>query len=163
MECSETDCQNKSISRGLCKKHYEYYWKRGLLENTGGPGSSRTVEDGLKWCAYHRDTHPEEMFTPFETTCKEGKTLRHIFRQYKLTESEYKSMLGICPICLEREVKYVDHDHSCCAGKSSCGSCVRGVLCPPCSTAIAQFGDDPAIMLRAIEYLTNNRSNKSVC
>lgn len=33
----------------------------------------------------------------------------------------------------------IDHDHRCCGGKRSCGSCVRGILCTTCNTALAGF------------------------
>ena len=34
---------------------------------------------------------------------------------------------------------YVDHDHGCCPGESSCGHCVRGVLCVRCNLIIGAF------------------------
>ena len=39
----------------------------------------------------------------------------------------------------------IDHDHE--TGK------VRGLLCHECNTALGKFGDDPAILLRAVDYL----------
>ena len=40
---------------------------------------------------------------------------------------------GVCASCKEKAKLFVDHDHSCCEGKLSCGSCVRGLLCNTCN------------------------------
>lgn len=47
----------------------------------------------------------------------------------------------------------VDHDHTCCPGKRSCGRCVRGLLCNRCNRALGQFGDDIETLRRAVAYL----------
>jgi Recombination endonuclease VII len=48
---------------------------------------------------------------------------------------------------------HVDHDHSCCRGRRSCGTCVRGLACHPCNTAIGLLGDDPERMRRVADNL----------
>lgn len=43
-----------------------------------------------------------------------------------------------------RSVLVVDHDHNCCpAGKTSCGRCVRGLICRGCNSAAGLLSDDP--------------------
>ena len=49
----------------------------------------------------------------------------------------------------------VDHDHTCCPGKRSCGKCVRGLLCSDCNFGLGKFRDQPGLLNRAVEYLTN--------
>ncbi|MGW3992195.1 endonuclease VII domain-containing protein [Amycolatopsis sp. NPDC004772] len=49
----------------------------------------------------------------------------------------------------------VDHDHSCCPGSTSCGKCVRGLLCGPCNVLLGRFRDSPDPFRRAIEYLAD--------
>jgi hypothetical protein len=47
----------------------------------------------------------------------------------------------------------VDHDHACCPGPTSCGRCVRGLLCGPCNSVLAHFRDDPELFRRCLAYL----------
>ena len=80
---------------------------------------------------------------------------------FAMTYEEYQSMLqrqnGVCAICqqpptviLKRNQTLralaVDHDHS--TGK------IRGLLCDVCNRALGQFKDNPAILFRAILYLS---------
>lgn len=60
-----------------------------------------------------------------------------------------------CKICRNPfiETPHIDHDHSCCPGISSCGKCVRGLLCRGCNIGIGFLKDDPAIVRGALEYL----------
>lgn len=77
--------------------------------------------------------------------------------QYNITLEEYIEILytnqnGVCPLCevkapsieemIEDRFWSVDHYHSCCPNKSSCGKCVRGILCDPCNNAMKQPMDN---------------------
>lgn len=79
-----------------------------------------------------------------------------IKRLYGLTLAEYDAMViaqeNRCAICRTDEpgghggrTWHVDHDHE--TGR------VRGLLCSPCNTGLARFGDNPAVLRRAAEYL----------
>lgn len=79
---------------------------------------------------------------------------------YNLSSTQYTNMLesqgSTCAVCrasIARETAQVDHDHSCCAGDSSCGRCVRGLLCASCNRGLAAFHDDLQRLRRAIRYL----------
>lgn len=82
---------------------------------------------------------------------------------YGLTRAAFDDLLigqgGRCAICanvfgdMRPLGPTVDHDHSCCPGSKSCGQCVRALLCTKCNMGLGAFGDDPAIMATAIEYL----------
>lgn len=68
----------------------------------------------------------------------------------------WRDQEGCCKVCLvpQTDTMRVDHDHSCCPGKSnSCGECVRGLLCNKCNVAIAMFEDDPIRMREAAAYV----------
>jgi len=59
-----------------------------------------------------------------------------------------------CDICGDKqETLAIDHDHDCCSGKYSCGSCIRGFLCNNCNNGLGRFRDDPLLLRAAIEYL----------
>jgi hypothetical protein len=98
------------------------------------------------------------------TYCRECTVaLGHInnLKNYGLTRDDYvnmeKSQNGICKICGESE-KYnkrlsVDHDHSCCSGITSCGKCIRGLLCSNCNRVLGQVNDNKILLQKMIKYL----------
>jgi len=84
------------------------------------------------------------------------------FRRYKLTPDDYDTMLAIqgggCAICGrvagEATRLFVDHDHACCPARvSTCGKCVRGLLCASCNPLLGRAGDSIEWLQRAIDYL----------
>lgn len=95
--------------------------------------------------------------------CKECYRDRNLQRRFKITLSEYGDMLkgqgGVCAICGNSDTRSlsVDHDHSCCPGDRSCGSCIRGLLCGECNTGLGRFKDNVATMRRAIQYLEEHK------
>lgn len=80
---------------------------------------------------------------------------------YGLDIGEYRELKeyqgGTCAICQRATGKTknlaIDHDHTCCAGKTSCGDCVRGLLCGPCNSMLAHARDSAAMFSRAWHYL----------
>jgi hypothetical protein len=83
---------------------------------------------------------------------------------YGLTPEAYGALLeaqgGGCAICGSPDPRNgsglrwaVDHDHACCAGKKTCGRCVRALLCHPCNQGLGLFGDDPVRLRAAAAYL----------
>lgn len=87
---------------------------------------------------------------------------RRTLSVYTLPIAEYEALKefqnGKCAICQRATGKTkrlaVDHDHTCCSGKTSCGDCVRGLLCGPCNSMLAHLRDDKASFQRAWRYLT---------
>lgn len=85
---------------------------------------------------------------------------RDLRRKYGITIEDYDRMLaeqnGLCAVC--RVVDHgrgpgtrlnVDHCHT--------SGAVRGLLCAACNKGLGNFRDEPAIMTRAIAYLSAAR------
>lgn len=89
-----------------------------------------------------------------------------LWHQHGITLDDYQEMLdeqgGVCKICGSPDPKMggdkvarfvVEHDHSCCPGQRTCGSCIRGLTCHPCNRLLGQAKDDPEILIKAAAYL----------
>lgn len=87
-----------------------------------------------------------------------------IKHRYNLTPEEYEGMLkdqnNVCLVCEKTPERWcVDHDHSCCPGKRSCGQCIRGLLCYGCNRLLGYIESDPDIVSKAQGYLLRRVSN----
>lgn len=102
------------------------------------------------------------------TYCKECssilKTTRTI-NNYGITVDQFHELLEkqnySCRICGLKDSTYrvrlsIDHDHSCCPGRKSCGKCIRGLLCHPCNMALGSAKDDIEILQKMINYLKSD-------
>lgn len=51
---------------------------------------------------------------------------------------------------------HMDHDHACCPEKAtSCGKCLRGLLCSRCNVVLGYVKDDPDVLRGAAVYLAD--------
>lgn len=98
------------------------------------------------------------------------KRAAYMKNRYNITMDQYQSMLssqgGVCAICkrLQTDQYYaVDHDHSCCAGKKSCGRCVRGLLCKSCNSGLGCFRDNLVSLRAATSYLEGWSLDEDTC
>lgn len=101
-------------------------------------------EKGLARAKRRRVEDPEGFkFMDFQTKLK---------LNYNLTVDQYHSLQEkqdfSCAICGadDRGNLYVDHKH----GETK----VRGLLCNQCNTAIGLMQDDPAVLQRAVHYVS---------
>ncbi len=110
-------CERYASKSLLCTGHYQ------RLQKTGRLGS-----DPIR-VARERDVN---------RTQKD----RSLWSHYRMTLEQYEQILEgqnhTCPICSEVEPRkwHVDHDHSCCSGRNSCGGCIRGIICERCNIHI---------------------------
>jgi hypothetical protein len=89
---------------------------------------------------------------------KKANDKRNITK-YGISVEQFNQMLqdqgGCCAICdiPQSELKVrmaIDHDHA-----KPLPDGIRGLLCPKCNTALGLLKDSPAIISRALRYLTS--------
>lgn len=131
---------------------------------------NNAAKDGLQgWCKgcvneaqrAHYQRNREQLLTRYTPEHRREQRLRY---QYGLTPATYKALLeaqsGVCDACRRPSTSalVVDHDHACCAGKNSCGQCVRGLLCNDCNIGLGYFKDNTDRLQGAIDYLKKDRT-----
>lgn len=88
----------------------------------------------------------------------------HLWTNFRIRESDYEQILidqnfrcAICGIHQSETKKAfaVDHDHSCCNSKRTCGKCIRGLLCFECNIGLGKFKDSPVLLTNALAYLSD--------
>lgn len=103
----------------------------------------------------------------YREDCPEKNKSRKLKYYYNITLEQYNNMLEeqdhACAICggtnKNGKVLAVDHDHACCPGGRSCGSCVRGLLCNDCNLSIGRMDDDPTRLDKAKQYILDFRKS----
>lgn len=84
--------------------------------------------------------------------------------KYGITLDDYRRIIeqqnNVCSICscASDRTLHVDHDHNCCAGRKSCGQCIRGLICSSCNQGLGLFQDNPGVLRAAALYVENGGS-----
>lgn len=120
------------------------------------PGSKRrAVYAGPRCATHHRLVQKSRKLTAWE---------RRLWDIYKITSEQYWELYerqgGMCYICQRargtgRKKLSVDHDHACCNSPTSCGKCVRGLLCTTDNKWLGHIRDDAAAAKRVVAYLAS--------
>lgn len=109
-------------------------------------------------------------YLEFRKINNEARMRSRLKHTYNFSEESYKELLESqnysCAICgihqddMKKRLN-LDHDHNCCPGESSCGKCIRGLLCSVCNSAIGLLKDSEEVIEMALNYLRNNRKVES--
>lgn len=164
--CLIEGCEKISSARGLCPKHYQRLVRLGdPLEVPKGAHPDGPVRP-CKWCGKEFDSRAEGRLLCCSEKCRRiVELLVKSIGKYSLTLTQYRAMwaaqAGTCKLCRQEpsgrsRVLAVDHDHTCCPGQSSCGKCVRGLLCDRCNNGLGCFGDNPRLLRAAADYVENH-------
>lgn len=90
--------------------------------------------------------------------------------RYKTTPEEYDKKLAgqnSCCACCGRPMGArrfaVDHDHTCCPQRESCGKCTRGLVCQRCNVLIGIFESIVAsgLVLKIPQYLAKYKEKRN--
>lgn len=144
LPCQFEGCVNNEFNPGLCAGHY-YQSLRGeelrpLRERfeCPVPGCAGSFNDKLS-----------------RSRCC-GRCAGRM-KRFSLSLEELIALFTplVCsnPGCDSAELLRIDHDHSCCPEKGSCGECVRGLLCNGCNTSLGSLHEDPRRIRGLVNYL----------
>lgn len=87
----------------------------------------------------------------------------YVLKVYNITGDQYWALYeaqgGKCYMCQRAtgasKRLSIDHDHACCPGSTSCGQCVRGLLCSTDNSWLGHIRDKVEAVRRTEQYLTN--------
>lgn len=168
--CTRPDCEERHYAKGECKRHY-YMSKRGKAEaELPKKGVYRYNAAGDRWCTGCKDYHEVSRFAKasnysdgLQGSCRMARAWERRFERYGLTKEAFTRLLaaqgGVCAICGDDEPDQIDHDHSCCSSelRSTCGQCVRGILCRRCNTTLGHL-ERENWMDKAVTYIGGKKA-----
>ena len=143
----------------LCVKAYD------MKEHDATRVLPRKLQGALVHCRYCKTYLDRSNFSKNLTYCNAcSKLVGHSgnLKKYGLSMDDYmdleESQNKLCAICNKQEQSRkrlsVDHDHSCCPGVTSCGKCIRGLICFRCNTALGMVEDSKETLQSMIKYLS---------
>jgi len=141
------------------------------------PGSYKERSDGRKVClvciaekkgdlcpaGLHARAEHENAYGQCRPCAAVRQVAQRLRAKYGLTVEQFEEMLAEqdyrCAICREEfdlekhNGVCVDHDHACCPGETTCGKCLRKILCGDCNLGLGRFKDSETLLRAAADYL----------
>ena len=152
--CDVNECENMvfSLSVSLCPNHYAMKRKHGVPNPKFICANCKQeyVFNGVK---LNSTNFCPECFSIY------SRFWSRRFNSHKISVFDFYKMLisqdEKCKICKSYEKLQIDHDPQCCPSRkgSSCGKCIRGLLCNNCNTMLAFYEKGKGILI--IEQFEN--------
>jgi Recombination endonuclease VII len=135
------------------------------------PENTYVRRNGTRQCRACRNAASLACY--YKSGKKSDRRMRNLKFNFSMTCEEFEALVtkqkGKCanPECgaidAPQERLHVDHDHSCCAGRKTCGKCIRGLLCRRCNTILGMAEDRPELLTGLVRYLNDRHSSEFVC
>lgn len=170
-KCKGPECTRDAEVKGYCNGHYvqtrrgktlaplRKVRKRNEITERDHEGNKQ-CNKCLLWLSENSYAGHKNTLDKLQATCRRCAARDHKLRHYGVDTYYILEQQGNrCRICgvqegdTDRLVWHIDHDHSCCSGKKSCGACVRGVLCQQCNQGLGNFNDSIESLRNAVRYL----------
>jgi hypothetical protein len=150
--CSVTNCGFPATVKGMCRRHFQRLRSAVSIDAPWRLNYAADAMCSLSGC---------EKRPSGNGYCKSHEQTFRNYGEAAFSHLERFMMSG-CDICGSKTILSdkgyylwrIDHDHSCCNGQTTCGNCIRGVLCHSCNAGIGLLKDSVYVMTRAISYLT---------
>jgi len=152
-------------------KPFEYFGKDNRWK---GGYRSACLACSAKQSTDSRNRNPEhhgERVRQWSKANADKQRAYRLKRLYNLTVERFDEMLaeqgGGCALCGSDctvgrwDRLAVDHDHACCRGKTSCGRCVRGILCGRCNNGLGLLEAAPGLLEAAVRYVERYRLKRA--
>lgn len=179
--CTADGCERATHHKSKwCASHRSQMQRFGEIRPFARINGRGLVRDGngLKQCWACKAWQSESEYHPdstrrdgLATNCKSCARWIRKRQQYGIDRERFDAMLAEqgngCAACGASDpggktnAWHIDHDHACCPyGGTTCGRCVRGILCHGCNLILGHAKDDPATLRALADYL--ERTNHAV-
>ena len=137
----------KRCSKCKTEKHLEDFYIQKSGRRAGQPTARcKGCQSAQSKAYYAANTEKSKAAHKGWVSRNKDRVKKHkIKATFGIEPHEYDAMPKVCVICGAVDDLCVDHSHR--SGR------VRGLLCSPCNKGLGFFKDNPALLLRASDYL----------
>jgi hypothetical protein len=166
--CIDKFGKNSAYKSGINPKCRECHNNYIRLRRLADHERSKAIEKERYYTEYYTQKRQQFRKNNREKLAEREKLTKRMYK-FNLNKEAWDELKlrfnNRCAICHQSETAKIngvvkelsiDHDHSCCPGKTSCGRCIRGLLCQKCNSAIGYLNDDIELLNNAIEYLLSH-------